>query len=82
MAVALLRVGHWQSGAYDAPASSTRELMRRMGHASTRAAMIYQHTSDDRDRLIADTLGAAIDQWQHGQGDDDDDGLAGAPVPV
>ena len=62
-----------------APGSSTRELMRRMGHASTRAAMIYQHASDDRDRVIADTLGAAIDD-RHDQGDED--GPAGAPVPV
>jgi integrase len=67
-----------------APSSSTRELMRRMGHASTRAAMIYQHASDDRDRVIADTIGAAIDQWQDDQGDDDDDddGTAGVLVPV
>jgi hypothetical protein len=58
--------------------------MRRMGHASTRAAMIYQHASDDRDRVIADTIGAAIDQWQDDQGDDDDDddGTAGVLVPV
>ena len=50
-----------------------------MGHASTRAAMIYQHASDDRDRVIADTLGAAIDRW-HDPGDDD--GLAGVREPV
>jgi integrase len=62
-----------------APGSSTRELIRRMGHASTRAAMIYQHASDDRDRVIADTLGAAIDRW-HDLGDDD--GLAGVREPV
>jgi hypothetical protein len=55
--------------------------MRRMGHASTRAAMIYQHASDDRDRVIADAIGAAIDQWHDGQ-DDDDDGSAGILVPV
>ena len=34
--------------------ASTRELMRRMGHASMRAALIYQHASDERDRAIAD----------------------------
>ena len=61
--------------------SSTRELMRRMGHASTRAAMIYQHASDDRDRAIADTIGAAIDQWQDGHGDVDG-GTAGVQVPL
>ena len=61
------------------PGPSTRELMRRMGHASTRAAMIYQHASDDRDRVIADTLGAAIEPWHHR---DDDEGPAGVPAPV
>jgi integrase len=33
--------------------ASTRELMARMGHASMRAALIYQHASRDRDREIA-----------------------------
>jgi hypothetical protein len=61
-----------------APGSSTRELMRRMGHASTRTAMIYQHASDDRDRVIADTIGAAIEEWHDGQVDDDG-GPAGFP---
>ena len=55
--------------------------MRRIGHLSTRAAMMYQHASDDRDRVIADTLGAAIDQWHEGQGDGDED-AAGVPAPV
>jgi hypothetical protein len=30
------------------PALSLRELMDRMGHSSTRAALIYLHGSDDR----------------------------------
>lgn len=29
--------------------ASTRELMRRMGHSTVRAAMIYQHANEDRD---------------------------------
>lgn len=33
-----------------------RELMRRMGHSSTRAAMIYLHARDEREREIADRL--------------------------
>ncbi|MGK4583507.1 tyrosine-type recombinase/integrase [Kitasatospora sp. HPMI-4] len=37
--------------------ASTRELMTRMGHSSTRAALIYQHMSSDRDRAIADRMG-------------------------
>jgi len=38
--------------------ATTKELMARLGHASPRAAMIYQHASSDRDRLIADRLAA------------------------
>jgi integrase len=64
-----------------APGSSTQELMRRMGHASTRAAMIYQHATDERDRLIADSIGEAIAEWQAKRGGDDD-GSAGVPAPV
>lgn len=30
--------------------------MARLGHASPRAAMIYQHATDDRDRRIAERL--------------------------
>ncbi|MFE1800797.1 tyrosine-type recombinase/integrase [Streptomyces sp. NPDC059517] len=40
--------------------ASTRELMTRMGHSSSRAALIYQHMTSDRDRTIADRLGAMI----------------------
>ncbi|WP_079158462.1 tyrosine-type recombinase/integrase [Streptomyces caniscabiei] len=40
--------------------ASTRELMTRMGHSSSRAALIYQHMTSDRDRAIADRLGTMI----------------------
>ncbi|WP_434096975.1 tyrosine-type recombinase/integrase [Streptomyces mirabilis] len=40
--------------------ASTRELMTRMGHSSSRAALIYQHMTSDRDRAIADRLGSMI----------------------
>ena len=33
--------------------ATTRELMRRMGHSTVRAAMHYQHSTDRRDREIA-----------------------------
>jgi hypothetical protein len=36
--------------------ASTKELMARMGHASPQAALIYQHGTADRDRVIADAL--------------------------
>lgn len=43
-----------------ATGASTRELMTRMGHASTRAALIYQHATSERDRLIAEGIDAQI----------------------
>ncbi|MEY9991334.1 integrase [Streptomyces sp. V4I8] len=42
--------------------ASTRELMSRMGHSTARAALIYQHASADRDRLIADALSGLVDK--------------------
>jgi hypothetical protein len=36
--------------------------MARMGHASPRAALIYQHATSERDRLIADPVSKQIDQ--------------------
>ncbi|WP_405804107.1 tyrosine-type recombinase/integrase [Streptomyces sp. NBC_01187] len=49
--------------------ASTRELMTRMGHSTSRAALIYQHMTGDRDRAIADGLGAMIRQSR----EEDDD---------
>ncbi|WP_344595969.1 tyrosine-type recombinase/integrase [Actinomadura vinacea] len=40
--------------------ASLKELMSRMGHDSTRAALIYQHASQDRDQVIAVALGEAF----------------------
>jgi hypothetical protein len=31
--------------------------MARLGHSSTRAALIYQHATQDRDQAIAQALG-------------------------
>jgi hypothetical protein len=39
-----------------------RELMDRMGHSSTRAALIYLHGNDDRQRAIADGLSKLTQQ--------------------
>lgn len=36
--------------------ASTRELMARMGHASMRAAVLYQHATSERDRHLAQAL--------------------------
>jgi hypothetical protein len=35
--------------------------MARIGHSSTRAAMIYQHATKERDQAIAAALDALID---------------------
>ncbi|WP_113699679.1 tyrosine-type recombinase/integrase [Nonomuraea lactucae] len=46
--------------------ASLRELMVRMGHSSTKAALIYQHASQERDKVIAQALGEA---WRVARGD-------------
>jgi hypothetical protein len=45
-----------------ATGASLKELMARLGHSSTRAAMIYQHATRDRDEAIAKALGGLLDQ--------------------
>jgi len=39
--------------------ANTRELMVRMGHDSERAALIYPHSSDARQRALADAVAKA-----------------------
>ncbi len=36
--------------------ANLRELMERMGHASSRAALIYLHSTDDRQRTLAEAV--------------------------
>lgn len=43
--------------AYQAGAN-VRDVQRRLGHTTTRAAMIYAHTADDSDKLLAARLDA------------------------
>ena len=65
------------------PGVTTKELMARIGHASPRAALIYQHATAERDRAIAGFLDQAVDAiertkrapvidmrhcWRHGGG--------------
>ena len=40
--------------------ASTREAMRRLGHSTVDAAMVYQHGTDERDREIAELIGRRI----------------------
>ena len=42
--------------------ATTKEIMARLGHARARAAMVYQHATEDRDRLIAERLTAMAQQ--------------------
>jgi integrase len=36
--------------------ANLRELMERMGHSSSRAALIYLHSTSDRQRTLADAV--------------------------
>ena len=49
-----------------AAGASLRELMDRMGHSSTRAALIYLHGSDARQRAIADGLNRLVQREMKG----------------
>ena len=44
-----------------ATGASLRELMGRMGHSTTRAALIYQHRTAERDRLIASVMSEIVE---------------------
>jgi integrase len=77
-----------------AAGASTRELMHRMGHASMRAALIYQHATSERDREIAEGMDKRIAKAQgrkaaskkprarRRNGEDPEDGAAGVPARV
>jgi integrase len=43
-----------------AAGATISELMARLGHASPTTAMRYQHATADRDRMLADRLGALL----------------------
>jgi len=49
-------LGHTGNTLAAATGASTKELMARMGHASFRAALIYQHATTDRDAALAAAL--------------------------
>jgi integrase len=73
-----------------ATGASLRELMGRMGHSTTRAALIYQHRTADRDRLIASVMSEIVEaelstadepsgtQRARGENDDSDAGREGS----
>jgi integrase len=45
--------------------AGTKELMHRLGHASPRAALRYQHATAKRDAAIADAIDAQLDIARH-----------------
>ena len=53
--------------------ATLRELMERMGHASSRAALIYLHTNDGRHKGVAQAMSELVAE---GLRDDPDDGLS------
>jgi integrase len=53
-----------------ATGATTKELMRRLGHSSPAAALLYQHAADDRDAEIARALDAMLGS-AHEPSDDD-----------
>jgi integrase len=40
--------------------ANLRELMERMGHSSSRAALIYLHSTSDRQRQLAETVAVQV----------------------
>ncbi|GAB3829683.1 tyrosine-type recombinase/integrase [Kribbella italica] len=65
--------------------ASTKELMQRMGQSTMRAALIYQHATDQRAREIADKLNELVEGEIKAISEgkpDDDDGAAGVLVPT
>jgi integrase len=57
-----------------ATGASLKELMTRLGHSNTRAALIYQHATRDRDQAIAKALGDLVQQVRTTRGDDLNEG--------
>lgn len=49
-----------------AQGASLRELMERMGHSSTRAALIYLHATRERDQAIAAGMGKLLKDAKKG----------------
>lgn len=47
-----------------ATVASTKELMHRLGHASPRAALRYQHATAERDEAIADGIDRILESSQ------------------
>jgi integrase len=53
-----------------ATGATTKELMRRLGHSSPAAALLYQHAADDRDAEIVRALDAMLGAAHEPSNDD------------
>ena len=53
-----------------ATGATTKELMRRLGHSSPAAALLYQHAADNRDAEIARALDAMLGTASRSSDDD------------
>jgi hypothetical protein len=40
--------------------ANLRDLMERMGHSSSRAALVYLHSTSDRQRQLAETVAVRV----------------------
>lgn len=49
--------------------AGTKELMHRLGHASPRAALRYQHATAQRDAAIAEAIDAQVEATRRAEGD-------------
>jgi integrase len=47
--------------------ATTRELQQRLGHATARASMLYQHAAADRDQELAERIGAGYTEHVTGR---------------
>jgi integrase len=56
-----------------ATSATTKELMRRLGHSSPAAALLYQHAAEDRDAEIARALDAMLSGLAEPSDDDVDE---------
>lgn len=52
---------HFHLTLYATTGATTAELMARAGHASAKAALTYQHATEDRDRVLTAVLGQLMD---------------------
>jgi integrase len=46
--------------------ATTKELMERLGHSTMRASLIYQHSTQQRERELADRMDAVLDRHSTG----------------